>query len=425
LKRKLFAILAFLSLSLFVFGLVTLVDAQTETIVWKDDMNYSSFDQMQAAGWTSEHAAGVSFGSNGVILDSTAGDTAVHYIGHFPTGIYNWKVEDQSRWISGNHIGNDVSALTENHNYAFMADGWYSEFAFYHDGAKVWTSQTGTYSEEKGTALTLAVEKYGNQINCYFNGQLKYTYTEKDSTPSQIVGVDAVSPWAGSSEYSYFKLSTITGLSSTTSATQSGSILSNPIVDVSIVGGVGAGVAATVYFVFIAGGSSPAAPAATGSGVAGGSAAAGAGGSGGGAGSGGSGGGSGSSGESTVEPSLIAQAPIGEPAENSLAGPTQPPQPTYNITSSNPTQAQMQMNSQNDTSTMQQQMIQDNQNTASQRQKIQSDLQTQIYNITQDVTANKAKTQDKMNQMMDQYIRASTDSDSAVADSGGSGGGES
>jgi hypothetical protein len=58
---------------------------------------------LQAAGWTSEHPEGVSFGSIGVILDQTHGDTAIHYNGHFASGIYDWKVEDQSRWVSGSH----------------------------------------------------------------------------------------------------------------------------------------------------------------------------------------------------------------------------------------------------------------------------------------------------------------------------------
>jgi hypothetical protein len=95
-----------LVLTLFVLSALTLTltaQAQTDTTIWRDDMNYQSFDQLQAAGWTSEHPEGVSFGSIGVILDQTHGDTAIHYNGHFASGIYDWKVEDQSRWVSGSH----------------------------------------------------------------------------------------------------------------------------------------------------------------------------------------------------------------------------------------------------------------------------------------------------------------------------------
>jgi hypothetical protein len=253
LKGKSLLLLA-LTLTLFVLCLPLLVKAQTDTTIWRDDMSYQSFDQLQAAGWTSEHADGVSFGSVGVILDQIHGDTAIHYGGHFAPGIYDWKVEDQSRWISGSHSGNDVSAITEKHNYAFAADGWYSQFAFYHDGSKVYTSQKGTYSESKGALFTLSMVKIGTQINCYFNGQLMYTYIESDSTPSQINGVDAVSPWGGSSEYDYFQLSSATVFPSSVSA-QSDSILSNPFVVGGIVGGVGIGVGLGVYFGFFAGGS--------------------------------------------------------------------------------------------------------------------------------------------------------------------------
>jgi hypothetical protein len=251
LKGKL---LVFTALTVFVLCLPLLVTAQTETIIWRDDLSYQSFDQMQTAGWTSEHVDGVSFGSNGVILDQTHGDTAIHYIGHFASGIYNWEVKDSSRWVSGDHSGNIVSVLTEKHSYAFMADGWYSQFAFYHDGSKVYRSEKGTFSENKGVSFTLSMVKIGSQINCYYNGQLEYTYIESDSTPSQLNGVDAVSPWRGSSEYDYFQLSSASVFPSSVSP-QSDNILGNPFVIGGIVGGVGIGVGLGVYFGFFAGGS--------------------------------------------------------------------------------------------------------------------------------------------------------------------------
>jgi hypothetical protein len=268
LKGKLLLLLALVVGALFAFCLSVQVTAQTDTIIWRDEMNYQSFDQMQTAGWTSEHPDGVSFGSNGVILDQTHGDTAVHYIGHFSSGIYDWKVEDQSRWITGDHSGNDISALTEKHSYGFSADGWYSNFAFYHDGSKVYTSEKGTYSENKNTLFTLSIVKIGTQINCYYNGQLEYTYIESDSAPSQLNGVDAVSPWQGSSEYDYFQLSSASVFPSSVSP-QSDNIFSNPLVVGGIIGGVSVGVGLAVYFGFIAGGNAGAggaAGASTGSG---------------------------------------------------------------------------------------------------------------------------------------------------------------
>jgi len=83
--------------------------------------------------------------------------------------------------------------------------------------------------------------RINSQINCYYNGQLKYTYIESDSTPSQITSVDAVSPWGGSSEYDYFQLSSASVFPSSTSS-QSNSILSNPVA----VGGIAGGAAVAV-----------------------------------------------------------------------------------------------------------------------------------------------------------------------------------
>jgi hypothetical protein len=110
--------------------------------------------------------------------------------------------------------------------------------------------------------------KINSQINCYYNGQLEYTYIESDSTPSQINGVDAVSPWQGSSEYDYFQLSSASAFPSSGSS-QSDSILSNPFVVGGIVGGVGLAVGIGVYFGFFAGGGAASSSGAAGSSVGG------------------------------------------------------------------------------------------------------------------------------------------------------------
>ena len=123
-----------------------------------------------------------------------------------------------------------------------------------------------SFQESKNTWFTLAIEKQGNQINMYYNGEIKSTYTETDTSASQLVGVDAVSPWKGGSEYDYFEVWQI-GDTSTQEAQES--LLSNPIVIGGIIGAVGIGVGATVYYFFVAGGSSTAASAGAGSGAAG------------------------------------------------------------------------------------------------------------------------------------------------------------
>ena len=56
--------------------------------------------------------------------------------------------------------------------------------------------------------------------------------------------------------------------------------------------------------------------------------------------------------------------------------------------------------------TVQTQMMADQQKSQMRRWQIQQDTQTKIFEIQQDVTVNKAKTQDKMFNKWDQYIRS-------------------
>jgi outer membrane protein assembly factor BamB len=201
LKGKLFT---FLVIMVFVFSLVGMVKGQTFTSIMREDMNYSSFNQFQAAGWSSEHPAGVTFSGSGVILDGTIADTAIHYSNNFSSGINDWKVEDRSKWTLGSHSGNNVGAVTDKHSYMFAADGWYNVFAFYRDSQKILTF--GSYQEKSNEWMTLRMEKHSNQIDMYFNDQLENSYTETDTAPSQLVGLDSISPWQGGAEYDYFQV---------------------------------------------------------------------------------------------------------------------------------------------------------------------------------------------------------------------------
>jgi hypothetical protein len=421
------SILALVWVSLSIFGcLVLTASAQTDTPIWRDDMNYQTLEQLLSAGWTTEHPDGVSFGSNGPILDQTNGDTSIHYIGHFAAGIYDWKVEDQSRWVSGDHCGNVVSALTEKHSYGFSADGWYSNFVFYHDGAKVYQSDKGTFSESKGVPFTLSMIKSGNQINCYYNGQLEYTYTEKDSSPAQLTGVDAVSPWRGASEYDYFQLSSVSA-SSSSGTFQWDSILSNPLAIGGIIGGVGAGVGVTVYFVFFAGSSAAASAGSAGAGGAGA-----VGGSAGSAGSGGSGGGelihhpSGvqntqantlGTGERPPIISGTSELHSGEMLVASADKPTVLPDqinfhPENQQIHSQQSDMQILLNNQLN--------IHAEQNAGkTDLNKIHQNLQDQVIKIEQDINKTKIDTQNKLHQQTNQILQGSNEPSGEVADSGG------
>ena len=67
---------------------------------------------------------------------------------------------------------------------------------------------------------------------------------------------------------------------------------------------------------------------------------------------------------------------------------------------------QMVQSDYNQAQTIGTQMMADQQKQQMRRWQIQQDTQTKIFEIQQDVTVNKAKTQDKMFNKWDQYIRS-------------------
>jgi outer membrane protein assembly factor BamB len=196
-------LLAFLAVMLFVFSFVGVVQAQKDTSIWRDDINYSSFDQFQAAGWSSLHPTGISLSGNSIILDGTQGDNTITYSNRFPSGINDWKIETRSKWTLGSHSGINIGAVTEKHTYHFMADGWYNGFAFYRDSQLI--LRIGIYQEISNELITLRMEKHGNQIDMYYNNQLQNSYIETDTTPSQLIGYTTNSPWQGGAEFEYFQ----------------------------------------------------------------------------------------------------------------------------------------------------------------------------------------------------------------------------
>lgn len=67
---------------------------------------------------------------------------------------------------------------------------------------------------------------------------------------------------------------------------------------------------------------------------------------------------------------------------------------------------QMIMSDYQQAQTIQTEIMADNQKQQMRRWQIQQDTQTKIFEIQQDVTVNKAKTQDKMFNKWDEYIRS-------------------
>jgi len=421
LKAKLLAVLAVI---MFVYGSVMVVSAQTETSVWREEMSYQSLNQLEAGGWTVTHEDGVSFSGSAIVLDGTSQDTAIHYSNHFSSGISDWRVEDKSRWTLGSHCGNSVTAVTDKHSYTFMADGWYGNYVFYRDGQK---TTFGSYQESQNTWFTLAIEKQGNQINMYYNGEIKSTYTETDTSASQLVGVDAVSPWRGGSEYDYFEVWQI-GDTSTQEVQQS--LLSNPIVIGGIIGAVGVGVGGVLYFFVLGGGGGAAGGAAGSAGASGG-------------GSGGGGGGSGSGGEENPMLHPAGGGTLIHPSSN-VPSTIQSSVPSTLQSTQGSTLNEVAMNDTNKinfseqgsqemfkvtqqtsdfyhNSNVQYQQTFDQNNASETRLKPQQNLQDQINKPQQQIHQDKINTQNKINQQTNQILQGSSEPSSEVADSGSSG----
>ncbi len=223
------AICTLLMILLSVFCFALLVQGQTTNFQWREDFSYTDLAEMQAANWTLNRIASTRLESGGVVLDGLGGDTSITYSGVFPLGIYEWRVEDRVMWLGQGNSGLAVFIATRNHSYGFSADGWYDYFAFYRDNLKI--MQFGSYAEQANEWITLAMEKTGNTISMYLNGQLQNTYTETDTQPSDVTGISLISPWQGVARYDYLLLesSSISGTSSpSTSVSPSSSSSINP-----------------------------------------------------------------------------------------------------------------------------------------------------------------------------------------------------
>ena len=84
---------------LFASSFMGLVSAQTGQIYLEEDFDYSSLDQMQAAGWSFTRLAGISVSAGAVTLDGTGGDCAINRATSFSNNVYDWKAEVRAMWL--------------------------------------------------------------------------------------------------------------------------------------------------------------------------------------------------------------------------------------------------------------------------------------------------------------------------------------
>jgi len=183
--------------------------AHAYMLPWRDDFNYATKDEMEAAGWILSEEERISVGGGVVTLDNDgAHGCGVKYLGHFPSGIYDFSVEAKSKWI-GRAYGQRVFYVwTQRHLYGWYGDGYYPEYSFirYSDG---WSGEDvkvlrfGGYAPVINEWATFTLEKKGNTFYMYEDGILKNTYTETDSAPDELVAVSISGGWISTVEYDY------------------------------------------------------------------------------------------------------------------------------------------------------------------------------------------------------------------------------
>jgi hypothetical protein len=204
---------------LFVAYLILLVQVEAANFSWKDDFDYSSVQQLRDSSWTiTGDPSDVSLDSNAVVLNSTEANPAVnygveapaviYYVDHFPTGIYDWTAKSRSMWMGNGHGAAVIGIITDKYNYTFSADGSLGYFVFWRN----YEIQTtfGSFQEQENVWVTLRLEKQGNSMKMYYNGQLMETYNEEDTVTSQLTGVNLPSPSDGAQKYDYYQIASLT-----------------------------------------------------------------------------------------------------------------------------------------------------------------------------------------------------------------------
>ena len=163
-------------------------------------MDYSSLAEMEARGWTINTPAHTFLNQSSVVLEFVEPPTSISYRG-FPSGIYNWRAEIRGMWTEGSGGNVFVSAVTENHSYAWSLDGYYSDFRFYRDSIVVMEFDQRVLVRYQWYIMTM--EMNDGSLTFHLNGEFINNYTES-SPPSPAIGMDSTSPWLSTAQYDYY-----------------------------------------------------------------------------------------------------------------------------------------------------------------------------------------------------------------------------
>ena len=184
---------------------------------FRDDFNYTSISQLQAAGWGIESIAPLSYyriGNSTLTLlnDGTVGAGAGHSV---PGNSSNWSVSARVVWIggSGNVSGSvgslQVAVLTRGHSYDWMADGYYGRFGIGMDGRGV--GVFSNFSKQLNVWHVLRLDMIDGTLFGYFDGSLIGTYTVPNITPgsTDLVNIQALASWETNNGFDWLQANSL------------------------------------------------------------------------------------------------------------------------------------------------------------------------------------------------------------------------
>src|SRR5439155_13455700 len=179
---------------------------------FRDDFNYNSIDQLQAAGWTTGGGAPPSYFnvSNGILtlLNDGYVGAAVEW-NHAPAGVTNWSVSLRGEWV-GNWVGSiGLIVYTVGHTYSFLADGYYPRFGVGRDGIGVATFPG--YTPQLNVWHVLQMDMYQGTLYLYFDGSIVGSYTEQDATPNNtnLTGIATTGAWNTDNSFDWIQAASL------------------------------------------------------------------------------------------------------------------------------------------------------------------------------------------------------------------------
>ena len=206
--KKIASIIVISLLCVSMFSMLLIRTNATASIPWKDDFDYSNTDDLKAAGWEIEHEELASVGSGMLVLDDDGSIEARSFFRNFDSGIYDFKVETKAKWTGRTYGSLLLFVETERHNYSLHLDGYYPNYAFVRDRMEDEVRFDG-YVPQFDTWLTMCIEKHGNTLVMYHNGNIIYAYIDPDIDPDALVGVGIAPGFISTNAYDYIYVSVL------------------------------------------------------------------------------------------------------------------------------------------------------------------------------------------------------------------------